>query len=375
MQFAPGRAAVFAEANKPLDVRTYPVAAPLGADVLLQLQRSGICGTDIHIVENRLPIPPPFIPGHEFIGRIAELGPRAATDGLGRRLRKGDSAIACVALACGKCFTCRQGETASCLRFGVTYLRDPAKAPHFFGGYADYLFAPAHTLVHIPKDVDLDAAAAFPCAGPTCIRAFDFAGGARAGELVVVQGTGPVGLFAIAWARKAGCTVIAIGSSSSPARMKMARALGAREVIDYRATTAPARLARIQALAVKLRRGNGADVVFEASGSPAAIPEGLNLVRTLGRYIVPGQYSNSGSVAIDPQLITFKAIKIIGSGQYKLADVGAYLAFLRKHRDLQRAFARCVTHRFPVAAANAALRTVSRGAAVKAVFVPAEDVP
>ena len=118
-----------------------------------------------------------------------------------------------------------------------------------------------------------------------------------------------------------------------------------------------------------MKRGNGADVVFEASGSPAAIPEGLRLVRTLGRYIIPGQYSNSGPVSIDPQLITFKAIKIVGSGQYKLRDIGAYVSFVKKHKDLQSKFAACVTHKFSVRQANEAVRTVSTGTAVKAVFV------
>lgn len=363
-----GTAAVFTGARKALDIREYPVLPPTGADALLSLARSGICGTDIHITEGRLPVPAPLIPGHEFIGRIEALGPKARRDGLGAPLRAGDYAIACVALPCGKCFTCAQGETASCLSFGVTYVRNPDAAPHFFGGYAEFLHAPAATLVKVPRGLPLDAVAAFPCAGPTAIRAFDFAGGIRRGELVVVQGTGPVGLFAIAWAAKAGGVVVAIGSGANPARMKLAKALGARVVIDYRAVSEEARAAQVTALAAELGRGNGADVVFEASGSPKAFPEGLRLVRTLGRYIVPGQYSNSGPVAIEPQWITFKAVKIIGSGQYKMADIATYLAFLRRHKDLQAKFARCVTHRFAVRDADAACRCAAEGRAVKAVF-------
>lgn len=363
-----GAAAVFVGAGKTLEVRDYPLLPPAGDAVQLSLLRSGICGTDVHIVEGRLPVPAPFIPGHEFIGRVDALGPNARRDGLGAALRVGDHAIACVALPCGKCFNCAQGETASCLSFGVTYVRDPNAAPHFFGGYAEFLHAPAATLVKVPRALSLDAVAAFPCAGPTAIRAFDFAGGLRRGELVVVQGTGPVGLFAIAWAAKAGCVVVAIGSGSNPARMKLAKTLGARVVIDYRAVSEDDRVAQTAALAAKLRRGNGADVVFEASGSPKAIPEGLRLVRTLGRYIVPGQYSNSGAVSIEPQLITFKAVKIIGSGQYKMADIGAYLAFLKRHKDLQAKFARCITHRFPVRAAQEACRCAAEGRSVKAVL-------
>ena len=365
-----GQAAVFVGVGKPLEVREQPLSRPQRGNVILALELSGVCGTDLHIVEGRLPVPPPFIPGHEFIGTVLALGVGVARDGLGTRLRVGDRAIACVALPCGKCFNCRRGETASCLKFGVTNFKDPALAPHFHGGYADYLHQPARTLVRIPAGLPLDAVAAFPCAGPTTIRACDFAGNLKRGELVVVQGLGPVGLFAVAWAVKAGCTVVAIGSGRSPARLRLAKRLGARQVIDYRRMPAAARQELIRRLAAKLRGSDGADVVIEASGAPAAIPEGLNLVRTLGRYIVPGQYSQSGGIEIQPQLITFKAIKIIGSGQYKLGDIAVYLKFLARHADVRRLFAASITHRYPVSAVNRALADVSAGRPIKAVFVP-----
>lgn len=364
-----GKAAVFIGPRSGLKIRTYPVLPPGAGQVLLKMKRSGICGTDVHILAGRLPMPlPQLIPGHEFIGTVRALGSARLRDGLGRPLKKGDLAIACVARPCGKCFHCRRGETASCLRFGVTYFQDPAETPHFFGGFAEYLHSPARHLVRIPRGVTLDAAAAFPCAGPTVLRAFDFAGGLRRGELVVVQGTGPVGLFAVAWAAAAGCAVVAIGSGSNPARSRLARQLGARRVFDYRRTSPEHRLKYIRALAAKLGRADGADVVFEASGAPAAIPEGLNLVRTLGRYIIPGQYSMSGGVNIQPQLITFKAIRIIGSGQYKLGDVAAYLRFLGRRRNLQRILARGITHRYAIGQAREALARARAGGSIKGAF-------
>jgi threonine dehydrogenase-like Zn-dependent dehydrogenase len=364
-----GKAAVFVKTNTLLEIRDYPVLPPTAGGVRLKLAYSGVCGTDIHILEGRLPIPPAFIPGHEFVGSVEALGPGVAADGLGSPLAVGDQVVACVALPCGQCFSCRDGHVASCLNFDVSNVRDPSAAPHFFGGFAEYLQQPASTCVRVPPDVDTAAVAALPCAGPTTIRAFAVAGGLTPGELVVVQGTGPVGLFAVAWAAKAGATVVAIGSGSSPERLAMARVFGAAEVLDYRATSAEERLVRVQALAKALGRGNGADVVFEASGAPSAIPEGMNLARTLGRYVVPGQYSASGTVAIQPELITFKALKIFGSGQYKLADIAAYLAFLRRYRDLQQRFAASISHRFAVDQANDAVAAVSSGKAVKAVFV------
>ncbi len=357
------------KSKAPLALRTYPVLPPERDHALLKLVMSGICGTDIHILEGRLPIPPPFIPGHEFIGRIEALGPGVKTDGLGTPLKKGDAVIACVALPCGTCFCCRQGETASCLNFGVSNIKNPDTAPHFFGGFGEYLHQPAKTLVKIPDGIDIRAAAALPCAGPTIIRALDFAGNLQKKELVVVQGTGPVGLFAIAYATAAGCTVIAIGSGSIPARLKAAKDLGAQWVLDYRKVPAEKRLKLVQDVAARLKRGNGADVVIEASGSPAAIPEGINLLRTLGRYVVPGQYSLSGPVAIQPESITFKALKIIGSGQYKMADIRTYLVFLKKHPSIARAISKLVNP-FRLSQAEKAIKAVSSGRTVKGVFVP-----
>ena len=374
MRDTTGKAAVFVGSGQPLEIREYPVRRPRAGTVLLRLGFSGICGTDVHVCEGRLPIPGPFIPGHEFIGKVERCGLRADADGPGKKLRPGDTVIACAALPCGKCFNCRQGETASCLDFGVSFAKDPAAAPHFFGGFAEFLHQPAHTLVKLPAGVSVAAAAAFPCAGPTSIRAFDFAGNLRGDELVVVQGTGPVGLFAIAWAARAGCRVIAIGSGASPARLALARRFGASDVLDYRRTPAAERLGIVQKAAAKMKRGDGADVVFEASGSPAAVPEGMHLVRTLGTYIVPGQYSQSGGIEIQPQLITFKAMRIIGSGQYKLADIVTYLRFLKRHPDIQRRFASCIQDRYAVADANHAMADVSAGKTVKAVFTSPENV-
>lgn len=364
-----GKAAVFLKAGQELEIRHYEVQAPAKDYALLSLVASGICGTDLHIVDGRLPIGGPAVIGHEFVGRVEKLGEGATTDGHGRPIAVGDIVIACIALSCGKCLNCRKGETASCMQFGVTNAGDPDVAPHFHGGYADYLHQPAHTLVRVPDGVDPFAAASFPCAGPTVIRAFTYGGGVEHGELVVVQGLGPVGLFAVAWAASQGCRVVAIGSGNSPERMVKATRLGAATVFDYRTVSAEERQKQVLAIASALGRGNGADVAVEASGAPSAIPEGLNLLRTRGRYFIPGQYSCSGTVAISPELITFKALQLIGSGQYTMGDIATYLEFLRARPEIAAEMAACVTGRYAVRDANQALSAVREGRGIKTVFV------
>lgn len=365
-----GTAAVFTGANQAFELRQYPVVSPAEKDVLLELKRSGICGTDLHIHTGRLPMPEgEMIIGHEFCGEVVELGANVETDGVGQSLKVGDNAIACVAIPCGKCANCRKGETASCLSFGVTYCKNPADAPHFHGGYAEFLHSPAVNLVKIPEQLNLDAVAALPCAGPTLICAYDYAGGLNKGELVVVQGAGPLGLFATAWAVKAGCHVVVIGSSSNPDRQAIARDLGAEVVLDHRQTDDEQRQDIIMELAAKYGCGNGADVVVETSGNPKAVVEGMNLTRTRGRYIVPGQYSASGPVEIQPQLITFKALQIIGSGQYKLSHIKDYLDFIAENPDIETIFARCITHKYSLSEIEQAFANASTGQSIKGVFV------
>ena len=353
-----------------MEIVTREVAAPGAGEALLRLAFSGICGTDVHIHEGCLAMPAmPLVIGHEFSGTVAALGTEPAADGLGAPLACGDAVIACVAAPCGACFNCRRGETASCLAFGVTYVKPADQPPYFHGGLGEYLYSPIQNLVKIPAGVDPAAAAAFPCGGPTIIRAFAYGGGLEPGELVVVQGNGALGLFALAWAKRCGATVAVIGSAANPARLALMRALGPDAFLDYRATTPEKAQEAIAVLARRLGRGDGADVVVETSGNPPAFAEGLALVRTRGRYLVPGQYSNRGTIALAPQTVTFKALQIIGSAQYQLADIGAYLDFLAANPDLQTLF-RSAMVCYPIEAVNNALADAAAGKAVKAAICP-----
>ncbi|MDD4098294.1 MAG: alcohol dehydrogenase catalytic domain-containing protein [Lentisphaeria bacterium] len=357
------KAAVFQGPGKPLAVKAYPVGTPGPGVVGLELLASGICGTDVHIHDGCLGMPDfPLIIGHEFIGRVDALGEGASQDGLGHELAKGDSAIACVAIPCGTCFNCRRGETASCMAFGVTYCQNADQAPHFHGGLAEYLFSPSRNLVRVPDGVDACAAAAVPCGGPTVIRACEYGGGLKAGELVVIQGNGPLGLFALAWAKAHDCRVAVIGSAANPLRQELMQAWKPELFFDYRQAKAD----DIKRELCLLTDADGADVVIETSGAPDAFPLGLQLLRKRGRYFVPGQYSNRGAVAIEPQLITFQALQVIGSGQYTMADILTYLEFLSRHPEWQPLFARMVS-KYRVDDVNQAMADAKAGKTIKAV--------
>jgi len=362
-------AAVFEGPGKPFILKEFDVCpAPEGL-VRLRLIAGGICGTDVHIKNGKIPVGFPSIIGHEFVGIIEEI---SADDAKRFGLASGDRVISVIASPCGECLLCRQGDDANCVRMGVTNAGDPDVPPHFYGGFADYNFSPAQNLVKIPAEIDALAAAVFACAGPTAMHAFSLA--RRAGFAVedtttaVVQGTGPVGLFAVLYLATAGVkNIIAVSATENSAKKACALALGAGAVLSYEKDGADAVMQAI----LSVSGGLGADLVYEASGNPDAFAQGLGMLRNRGMYLVPGQYSNSRDVAIAPQMITFKALRIIGSSQYSMVDVREYLSFLAA-RPEQAQTIRSAASCYPVRRINDAFADMAAGLNIKTLLVPAD---
>jgi threonine dehydrogenase-like Zn-dependent dehydrogenase len=183
-------------------------------------------------------------------------------------------------------------------------------------------------------------------------------------KVAVVQGAGPVGSYAAMYMKAMGVEkVCVIAKNVSPEREALLRKLGVDEVFDL-ANGSEAITKTLQAE----NGGLGVDLCYEASGAPNAVPQGMNILRNRGIYLVPGQYSNSGGIEIQPQLITFKAVRIIGSSQYSMVDVRDYLAFLEEHPHLTaciRDLATC----YPVTEANKAFEDALAGKNIKTVLV------
>ncbi|MBI3986822.1 MAG: zinc-binding dehydrogenase [Lentisphaerae bacterium] len=362
-----GRAAVFTGPGLPLEVRDYPVTPPGGRDVLLSLRRSGITRADIRLLEGRLPAPAPLIPGSEFIGEVRAVNPEAKQDALGNVLDEGCLVLACMQSYCAEWLHEVRGRNE--LAPDLSALpRNPETAPHFFGAFSEFLYWPASRLIRLPKRLDLDAVAAFLTAGPLMIRVFLEAGGLQKKEFVVVQGTGPLGLFAVAWAVNAGCRVLAVGSGRQAPRWEAAKQLGARMVLDRHSTSVDDRVEAIRHFAEKLGHGDGADVVVEASGNTAAITEGLQMARTGGRYLLAARPLGPDQGDIDPRPIIMKELRLSGLARFGLAEVSGFLDFLKNNTALQEKLSRCLSHRFSIAEANDACKAVSGHDAIKAVF-------
>ena len=361
------KAAVFMGIGQPFDIREFDVTATPAGYGRSSLIASGICGTDLHFFRGGLSIDPPTVIGHEFVGRLEDCDPAEAEK---YGLSIGDNVIADIAVPCGECLLCKSGDDANCVNMGVTNGGSIEEAPYLWGGYVQTNYTPLANLVKIPAGLDPTAVAVFACPGPTAMHAFRL--GEQAGlkwneiHSAVVQGGGPVGAYAVLYLKAMGMErVYAVINRVDSAREALLRKLGADEVFTLAVEGAEAITKRLQAE----NGGLGVDLCYEASGSPRAIPQGMNILRNRGFYLIPGQYSNSGGIEIQPQIITFKAVRMIGSSQYSMIDVRDYLAFLEQNPALTATIRELATC-YPISETNKAFEDALAGKNVKTVLVP-----
>lgn len=367
---ATGKGVVLVGYHKPLEVWEFEVPEVEPGAVLLKMEMSGICGTDVHIWEGKLDqyVKMPMILGHEPLGVIYELGEGVTTDVLGTPVKKGDRVFPYVLVWCGKCYNCLRGNYTTCQN--LRGLRPPTMQtiydfPRFVGGYAEYIYLrPGTNFFKLPDELPTVVAAAFSCGGPTVTHAL-WHDPIRVGESVVVQGSGPVGLYGVLFSRIGGARqIINIGAPAH--RLEMAKSLGADEIINIEEIKDPSERVK---LVREMTNGVGPDVVLECSGNPTAVLEGIKMMRPDGRYFVIGQYSVSGPISLNPEDITLRELKLQGSQSFEPEDVFTYLKVLL---EAQKRFPvdKVVSHKFPLEKANEALQAVRTKEAIRAVLIP-----
>ena len=360
------KAAVFMGPDIPFEVREFPVTATPAGYGRSRLIASGICGTDVHFHNGRLFVQPPTIIGHEFVGKLEDCNEKEASE---YGLKVGDNVIADIAVPCGECLLCREGDDANCVHMGVTNGGSIDTAPYLYGGYTEVNYTPLKNLIKIPDELDPVMVTTFACPGPTAVHAFRLAeqAGVKLNEkkIAVVQGLGPVGCFAVMYLKAMGVEkVYAITAGNNLKREKLAERLGADKVFNLTSMGTDDVTKCLQSE----NDGLGVDLCFEASGAPKAVPQGMDILRNRGVYLIPGQYSNSGGIEIQPQLITFKALHIIGSSQYSVCDVELYLDFLCKHKELHKMISE-LGSKYTVSEINQAFADAKSGNNIKTMLV------
>ena len=237
-----------------------PIPEPGHGQVRIKVEACGICHSDALVKEGHWPgIQYPRVPGHEIAGRVDKVGAGVTKWKAGDRVGVGWHGGHCF-----QCEPCRRGDFINCKVEKIT-------AIHFDGGYQEYMVVPSEAVALIPDQLPAAEAAPLLCAGVTVFNALRNSG-ARAGDLVAVQGIGGLGHLGIQYARQMGFHTIAIGRGGD--KQPLAKKLGAHDYIDT-STTAPAEA---------LQKFGGANVVLATapdSKSISALIDGLGPRGTL----------------------------------------------------------------------------------------------
>ncbi len=361
------RAVVLREFHSPLVLERAEVPEPEPGAVVARVSYGGVCGTDIHLHHGHLPMPTPVVLGHEAVGRVWRLGEGVGADLLGAPLREGDWIAWASSIPCGRCYWCLvEGERTLCEQrrvYGINQRFDDW--PHLSGGWADFIYLqPGTAIVRLPEGVTPEQVISLGCAGPTVVHGVLHIAEVRFGDVVIVQGSGPVGMAAAMYSRLSGASkVILVGGPQN--RLELASELGVADVyVDIFETTDPEE--RVQRVLGETERGRGADLVIECTGAPDSVVEGMEMTRRNGRYLVLGQYTDRGAVPINPHVITRKQLTVLGSWAFAEAHHVEYiqsLPHLSRWFDLPR-----LLTPYPLEDANRALADVEAGRVMKAVL-------
>jgi len=285
------KAPVFKGVGKPLVIETVPDPTPGEGQVVLEVARCGICGTDLHMTDGHAQtFPDNCVIGHEFAGEVVAVGKGVS------KFKTGDRVAALAVVGCGHCANCLAGETMWCDSGLIGSL----------GGYGQYAVAHAHAAIKLPTVLSQeDGALIEPLAvalhGVTLAQM-------QPGARVLVQGAGPIGLGCVFWARHVGAGRIAVTSRSRRCE-SIAMEMGA---------TAFVQSSEHLEQDVNAALGGPPDVVFECVGVPGQIAQAVNLVRPRGTVMLLGNCMVPDTFV--PAAAMFKQVRLQGSMVYNVAE-------------------------------------------------------
>ncbi len=361
-------AAVLDRFREPFVLREFPEPDHLApGEALVRVTIAGICGTDAHLWKGELPIPLPVILGHESAGVIERLGPGLERDWRGQPLREGDLVTWASSIACGECFYCRlKRQPTRCVvrkAYGISY--NASEPPHLRGGYAEKILLRAGSAIfRLPEGLPAESVVGAGCALTTAIHGIERAP-VTWGDVVVIQGTGPVGLAALAVSKESGAAkVVVVGGPEH--RLALANEFGADATVDIAKYP---QVAERQAAVLAHTGPYGADVVIECVGHPDAVNEGMGFCRDGAQFLVLGQYADAGEIRFNPHTVTRKQLKMVGSWGFEPRHVDAAISLLARS-DWKHKFAAEITHRYPLREANEAMATVREWRGGKTVLLP-----
>ena len=351
--------------NKPLVSEDIEIPQLEQGQILVKLKAAGICGSDVHMWRGEDPRTPlPLILGHEGVGAIADIKDKKYTvDGI--ELKTGDRIIWNRGVTCGECWYCTVVKEPSLCTNRIVYGINVSRSvkPYLNGCYAEYLVLRAKTDIMIIDDsIDPAVLVSASCSGATAAHAFDYVEGSLLGQTVVIQGAGPLGVYAVGFARSLGAQQIMVIEGNS-LRLELCKEFGATHLLNIQTMNTDER----RAMVMDYTNGRGADIVIEAVGMRGVAEEGVKLVRKGGRYISTGYAQPAGKEQLDfYSEVVNKNIRIQGVWVSDTSHLQKAVSLTLDHSDT---FSKLVTHRFSLDEADEALAVMRGKEALKTVIV------
>ena len=284
------RAAVLHAVGQPMQIETVTLRELQPDDVLVRVRATGLCHTDLEVIDGGQKRPLPVVLGHEGAGVVARVGPNVT------QVKPGDHVICSWNPYCSHCFYCERDIPILCEAFTRNHpignllngtsryaLSDGRRLNHFsaVSSHAEYCVVPESGAIVVPKAIPFDRACLIGCGVMTGVGAVVRLARAEAGASIAVVGVGAVGLNAVQGGRIAQASII-VAIDRDPAKRALARSFGATHTID---ATHPDAAAQVRALT----DGRGTDYVFEAAGHESTMQLAVEAVRPGGQVIILGK--------------------------------------------------------------------------------------
>ncbi len=359
------------EFNQPLELVEVPLPQPEPGAILVEMDVATMCGSEVHhhegwyegIFEMTLPV----CVGHEGVGRVLKLGPGAEVDSIGQPLSVGDRLVY-THEPCGHCYYCQvTHEETLCPDRRLGMYHNISTFPYVAGTFGTHGYVwPRAGRLRVPAEVESEWASAASCAMRTVVAAIEKAGRIDYTKAVVVQGAGPLGLFATAILSTLGPRrLIVVGGPDD--RLELARAWGATDVVSIERHPDPAdRVILVR----ELTEGRGPDVIFELAGSPGAVAEGLEMAGRGCTYVVAGTAAGPAQSVV-PHNVTVKELTVRGSMGASIDSYWKSLEFLRRHRD-RFDWSAMLTGRYRLGEVTDAIHKMKSGQEIKPVVLTQE---
>ncbi|TFG34084.1 hypothetical protein EU527_05220 [Candidatus Thorarchaeota archaeon] len=330
-----------------LELKEIKDPKPKKDEVLIEVAAAGICGTDIHIKHDQAFYTPPVVLGHEYSGRVVEVGSDVSDIAIG------DSVVSPATAYCGKCYQCKTGHMNRCTSEKKRIL-GTSRAN---GAFAKYLTVPEYIIHKVPQGVTMEEAA---LAEPTAcvVHSVIDKSPIMPGDVVVVQGPGTMGLLAAQVAKAMGAgKIIVTGVSADQWRFDIAKKIGVDITLDVQIDTNPLKTVMSET------NGRGADVVIEASGACMACNQALEFVKVAGHVTLLGIRGRPLEIDLDAMAVK----ELTMSGTWGTLP-SSWVTTLRLMDSKKIDVAPLITHRLPISKWENGFELMEKQKAIKVLF-------